>query len=274
MEALEALEGLEVLEDNEWTHVRYRFFAVATVARELDPPIEWRGSKVHSYDAPQLIVCDLETGELLRVAGWYFVERHLQRETILQRLRAQPQHFARFVLRFRNYRRGTTPGPAQLARWYADLYGLRPDNVRRYIAPLKAAGVLESETLMGPLFQLSKADKRAGEYLAEECEAGTKFARMWARKEWLREERAEFVGDAEPLLETLRRSLAKPTGEGFGRRVIVPLEHLEGLVPCDGRQFDDVWQLGRQLCCGSMTEVMEPHVLNASAGARSFEAFV
>lgn len=271
---VEGLEELQELEDNEWTHARYSFFAVVPVKREPDPPFEWQGRVVHSYYAPQLIVSDVKTGELFRVAGWYFMERHLQRETILQKLRSQPQHFARFLLRFRNHRRGLTPELSKLTRLYAHLYGLRSDNVRRYIAPLKAAGVLESDTLMGLLFQLSKADKRVGEYLAEECEAGSAFAKMWARKETLRQQRAEFVGDADSLLEPLRLSLAQPRSEGFGCGVVVPLQHLEGLVPGDCGQFDDVWQLRGEPGCSGMAEVMEPHVFYPSTAARPFEAFV
>ena len=176
---------------------------VESVSRKLDPPITWQGREYHRYNAARLIVCDKETGELFRVAGMHFAERALQREHVLNSLRAQTRHFAWFVLKFRNYRRGTTPTLETLVQWYADLFDLRPDNVRRDISRLKSAGIIKSDTLMGPLFQITSATMHPGEFLSEDSEAAGKFARMLMQKDALMQQRAEYVGAEESAFQKL-----------------------------------------------------------------------
>jgi hypothetical protein len=194
---------LEVLEENEWTQAKYRPFCVEWVSRKLDPPMLYDGRKIHRYNAARLVVCDMETGELFRVVGMHYAERSLQREYVLNTLRAQTRHFACFVLKFRNYRRGTTPELNTLVRWYAELFDLRPDNVRRYVPRLKTARVIESDTLMGRLFQISSASMHPDEFLGEEWVSRSKFDRMSAQKEALKAQRAEYVGVEESVLQKL-----------------------------------------------------------------------
>jgi hypothetical protein len=157
----------------------------------------WKGQVVRSYDAPQLEVCDLETGEILRLVCVYASEKCLQREYVMSRMRAQVRHFAQFVLKFRNFRRGTSPGLDELVRWYADLYDLRSDNVRRYVGTLKDVGFVESENLLSPLFQLSSANMWSSEFLGEECASTGLYSVMRLKKDHLLEQRAEFIGEKE-----------------------------------------------------------------------------
>jgi hypothetical protein len=194
---------LEVLEENEWVQAKYRPFCVEWLSRKLDPPMLCEGRKIHRYKAARLVVCDMETGELFRVGGMHFAERQLQREHVLSTLRAQTRHFASFVLRFRNYRRGTTPALETLVQWYAELFGLRPDNVRRYIPRLKSAGIIKSDTLMGPLFQLTSAKKRPGDFLLEDAGATGSFSRMLMHKQTLMQQRAEYVAAEESTFQKL-----------------------------------------------------------------------
>lgn len=172
----------------------YRPVEMHRVHRLTDPQMLRHGRWVRSYEAPELEVVDLDTGEMFRLVGTHVGERFHQREFVFSQMRAPVRHFAMFVLQFRNYRRGMSPGLDDLVHWYAELYDLRADNVRRYVATLKSIGFLETETLMGPLFQLSKSDMHPGEYLSEEFGSWARYTLMLGKKERLLEQRDEYIG--------------------------------------------------------------------------------
>lgn len=166
------------------------------------------GRWIRAYDAPDLDVVDLETGELFRATGTHIGERCLMRDFVLSQMRVEVRHFAYFVMQFRNYRRCTSPSLDELVCWYAELHDLRSDNVRRYLQTLKKVGFIESETLLGPLFQLSKQDMLPGAFLGETTAATVRILRMRMDKQRLRDERAVYIGVKEPPRTALGATLA------------------------------------------------------------------
>jgi hypothetical protein len=50
---------------------------------------------------------------------------------------------------------------------YAELYNKRSDNVRRLLDTLKKKGILESDELLSPEFQISGVNTTAKDHLAE-----------------------------------------------------------------------------------------------------------
>jgi hypothetical protein len=166
---------------------RFIPYQVISVLRRLESPIRLRGTLHGRYKAPLVIqYLDTETGEILaadeaktRPGFWpelHFSERFLQREEILRNLRVEVRHFARFVLKFRNLRRGITPGIDKLVKWYAELHKKKPHHVRRYVGKLKEAGVLAGEALLAPLFQRPGLKIRAAGHIAEDAIAALQFA--------------------------------------------------------------------------------------------------
>lgn len=171
------------------TNKRYIPRTVVMKFREITTPIMLRGKEVTSYRASVVTeYVDTLTGAILQAAElrnskelWPVIhasERCLQREFILNSLRPEVREFAFFVLRFRNQRRGVTPGFGQLAKWYAELEGKRADNVRRYINPLEEAGIIAGDSLLGPLFQIAGKSVAAREHLCEDSNAYSRLVLM------------------------------------------------------------------------------------------------
>jgi hypothetical protein len=131
---------------------------------------------------------DMRTGEILPAEdlkdspdvwpSFHFSENVLKREAILGQLHPSVREFARFILSFRNYRRGVTPGAEKLVEWYSRLYGKRPANVRRNLKTLEAAGLLAGESLLGPLFQYSGKKAKARAHLGEDAMASLKYLEL------------------------------------------------------------------------------------------------
>lgn len=168
---------------------RYIPWTVVMKFREIETPIMLQGKRVTSYRAPVITeYIDTLTGEILQATElrndkelWqvmYASERCMQREFILNSLRPEVREFALFVLRFRNQRRGVTPGFEGLVKWYAELSGKRADNVRRYIHALTEAGIIAGESLLGPLFQIAGKSVAAGEHLCEDSNAYSRLVLM------------------------------------------------------------------------------------------------
>lgn len=161
--------------------------------REIDTPIVLRGKRMTSYRAPVITeYVDTLTGEIAKATElrsskefWpeiYASERCMQREFILNSLRPEVRQFALFVLRFRNQRRGVTPGFEKLVKWYGEITGKRADNVRRYVIPLKEAGIIAGESLLGPLFQIAGKSVAATGHLCEDSNAYSRFVQMRLRQ--------------------------------------------------------------------------------------------
>lgn len=168
-------------------------FTVVMNWREIDTPIMLRGKKVTCYRGPVITeYVDTCTGEILEATElrkgkdknkelWpelHASERCLQREFILNSLRPEVREFALFVLRFRNQRRGVTPGFDRLVRWYAELAGKRADNVRRYIKPLEKVGIIAGDSLLGSLFQITGNSVSPREHLCEDSTASSRLGLM------------------------------------------------------------------------------------------------
>ncbi len=171
------------------TYVPWRCEAVW---RKVDPPILYQGKPIHRHKVPVVVeYLDPETGEIIpagvarKKPGFcpeiHFSERMLQRQTVLDGLRKEVRHFALFVLKFRNHRRGITPGIETLVQWYSLLYKREPHHVRRYIGKLIDAGILGGENLVGPLFQKPGKQMPAKAHLQEDGKARLRFMGMWVQ---------------------------------------------------------------------------------------------
>lgn len=176
-------------EASESIEPRYVPCTVVMKWREIDQSIMLNGKKVTCYRAPVITeYVDTGTGEILEAKElckgkelWpelHASERCLQREFILNSLRPEVREFALFVLRFRNQRRGVTPGFDRLVRWYAEFAGKRADNVRRYIKPLEEVGIIAGESLLGSLFQIAGSSVSAREHLCEDSNASSRLGLM------------------------------------------------------------------------------------------------
>ncbi|WP_250512850.1 hypothetical protein [Caballeronia sp. INDeC2] len=180
-----------------------RPYTIEAKWRKLDYPItlgsrngtsligKAKRKRVERYLAPLVVEWfDETTGEILsdpeartRADYRYPVrtsERQLQREFILSELRPEVRAFAQFVLKFRNRRRGLTPGIDQLARWYAQLTGKQTGHVRRYIAKLEDAKVIAGRTssVLYPLWQLAGSSTFPADHLREDIYAEALFLSM------------------------------------------------------------------------------------------------
>lgn len=160
---------------------RYVPWTVIAKFRVLDCPCDIGGKRVSRYLAPFITeYVDLLTGEILSPAqakksgAWPEIrlgERVLQRQAALATLRPEVRHFALFVLKFRNRRRGITPEIDTLAAWYAAYLNKRIDNIKRYIPRLYEAGILAGRSVLHALFQLAGKDTVATDHLHEDGRA-------------------------------------------------------------------------------------------------------
>jgi hypothetical protein len=154
--------------------------------RRLTLPMMQAGKRIEKYLAPVVVEwLDIGTGEILSDAdackdGRFqyplrVSERCHQREYVLASLRPEVRAFALFLLRFRNRRRGITPGVETLVKWYAQYTNKRPENVRRNVPRLLDVKILEGDSLVGKLWQITDA---SATHIAEDAEAGQRFAAM------------------------------------------------------------------------------------------------
>ncbi|WP_309831789.1 hypothetical protein [Caballeronia sp. LZ065] len=123
------------------------------------------GEIVTAQEAPKLGIT---------IAG-HIGEKALRREIVLTGMRPEARAFAQFCLKFRNKRRGVTPGFDKLCHWYAAYANKRPDNVRRLLPSLRKAGVMAGESLVGVEWQVSGSKTNAASHLNEDPNAGRIF---------------------------------------------------------------------------------------------------
>lgn len=102
----------------------------------------------------------------------------LQQELVLNNLNKPLREFAKFVLLFRNLRRGITPDIETLCKWYAEYKGLNPKNTKHYIEDIKNSGILASDTLLMPLFQLAGKHTKGSDHLSEDFNAAEVFRNL------------------------------------------------------------------------------------------------
>lgn len=154
--------------------------------RRLTFPMIQSGKPVEKYLAPRVVEwLDRGTGEILSDANarkdpryqhlLRVSERCRQRDFVLSNLRPEVRAFAIFVMQFRNRRRGITPGVQTLVKWYAQYTNRRPDNVRRYIQRLQDAKILESDSLVGKLWQITDV---SAIHAQEDAKAFLRFTAM------------------------------------------------------------------------------------------------
>ncbi|MEW9584647.1 hypothetical protein [Paraburkholderia sp. DGU8] len=120
---------------------------VRQVWRRLSKPVTLGKTTLSRYKSVEAIEwIDLTTGEILTAeqakahglgSGVHAGEMTLQRAQAVAGLRTEPQAFARFLLQFRNQRRGIAPSVTQVRRWYAEMTGQRMSNT----APVHAVVV-------------------------------------------------------------------------------------------------------------------------------------
>ena len=159
-----------------------------TVWRRLAQPTKINGRVRSRYQCVEVTsYVNLRTGEVIPATdgeahGLIVVgavgRKAIAREQAVRSLRPEVRDFARFCLAFRNKRRGVTPGFDKLAVWYAALHGKRPDNVRRYFAPLEKAGIKAGESVLGVDWQISGIRAGAHAHLKEDQQAEATYARM------------------------------------------------------------------------------------------------
>jgi hypothetical protein len=170
------------------TAERFQPWTMVTSPRRLTTPIVLEGNLRTRYRA--LVITeyvDMDSGEIIAAAeavdhgvlpGMRFGERILQRETMMKSLRVEVRAFADFVLKFRNRRRGITPGIGTLVEWYAQFSGKRTCDVRRYVARLVSSGILAGESVLGALFQIAGKRTTAGDHVNEDGRARRVFAQL------------------------------------------------------------------------------------------------
>jgi hypothetical protein len=215
-----------------------------TVWRTVDPPILYQGKPIRRHRVPVVIeYLDPETGEIIPTGAArkrpgfcpeiYFSERMLQRQTVLDGLRKEVRHFALFVLKFRNYRRGITPGIETLVQWYSQLHQREPHHVRRHIGKLFEAGILGGENLVGSLFQRPGKQMPAKAHLQEDAKARLRFMAMWVRHHneaprnlphWLVEVEAEM---SRIVMDIMNRVRAQKHSSNWGASYECPFDEEE-----------------------------------------------
>lgn len=129
---------------------------------------------------------DMSTGEIisasfaktLGLTELNYAVMKLKQNLVLNLLRKEVRDFADFLLRFRNRRRGISPDLDTICQWYSELTGIRKNNVVRYVPTLKEAGILASDVLLMPLFQISGKDTKASDHLSEDFDAEIKFLKL------------------------------------------------------------------------------------------------
>ncbi|WP_354674935.1 hypothetical protein [Cupriavidus alkaliphilus] len=166
-------------------------FTVIHPVRNLTPPIRLNGKVIQQWRPARVVEwIDPGTGEIVSDTEYrrrfgkpvYRSERALQRTYVLGKLRPEARAFAQYILKFRNLRRGITPPVSTLVKWYADLTGQRAANVRRMVPTLTAARIIESDTLVGTLWQQSGAQAHASSFLQENARAAVAQAVMWMKR--------------------------------------------------------------------------------------------
>jgi len=151
------------------------------------------GSKVNRR-VPHPVVkeyVDISTGEILSarrvlqigIKPYNYVLIRQQQILVLGLLRKEVLNFANFLLMFRNKRRGISPDLDTICKWYADAHGVRKADVTRYVKPLKECGILASDTLMGPLFQIAGRNTTAVDHLSEDLDASIRYTKYLRRFE-------------------------------------------------------------------------------------------
>lgn len=158
---------------------------VAYPLRKLSIPIRLNGETLDQWRPAKVVEwVDSRTGEILSDTDYrklfgkpvYRSERALQRDYVLRRLRPEARSLARYILGFRNLRRGVSPAIPILVKWYAGLTGQRVANIRRIVPTLAAAGIVESDTLVGALWQHSGNAAPSASFLQEESRSAVAHA--------------------------------------------------------------------------------------------------
>jgi len=162
---------------------RYAVFETEPYARTLRDPVLYQGDERLAYTTVKVkSYIDCMTLEIIPAhefaakpgaKGSIRVgELVYQREAAFARLRLEVRPFARFVLEFRDQRRGLTPDLKTLAKWYADMTGKNASDVRRYIPRLDQAGICKQDGTMYPIFQRadSKASRRSHLYALDQAQ--------------------------------------------------------------------------------------------------------
>jgi len=154
---------------------------VRQVWRRLATPVKLGKTTLSRYKCAEAIEwIDLITGEILHVqqakslglgTGVHAGEMALQRAAVLAGLREEPRTFARYLLRFRNKRRGIAPSLTQVRRWYAITTGQRMDNTARLVEPLKRADIVAGESVLGMLWQIAGKQATSREHMNEDTRA-------------------------------------------------------------------------------------------------------
>ena len=133
---------------------------------------------------------DLTTGEIissqkakkLGVTEYDYEPLTWERNTILGEFRKEVLDFARFVLKFRNKRRGVSPNVQGVAVYYSKYTGKRADDIQRRIVPKLYGTLLANDTLLMPPFQRNDRSATAAEHIAENTIAEFTFFQLMVRK--------------------------------------------------------------------------------------------
>lgn len=133
---------------------------------------------------------DMKTGEIISsikakqigVMEFNYEPLTKEKNTILDSLRKEIRDFAKFVLLFRNKRRGLSPNLGQVVVYYSKYTGKRENNIKSRLLPNLMGKVIFSETLMMPPFQINDRFATAAEHLQEDFAAENKFFMMMQRK--------------------------------------------------------------------------------------------
>lgn len=284
---------------------RYEPVRVQYVSKTVKLPVWIDGKCTNTYLAAEITeFVDVQTGEIVEATKRgqlssrkpiNHAEMLMQRQAALARLRPEVQHFARFVLRFRDQRRGLTPGMDTLVKWYAELHDRRAADVRRLVPALEAGGICVGDCLH-PLFQLVQKRWQRSHFLGELEVANYAYAKLLREKEvrMLIQSMRTSKDEVNPSgqLAILKMSIDEarayklaqqeataPPSPKLGRKrlrrgVVVPLQHLQRSVPSDGSQFDDVPEaIGEPRGCG-VPKVVEAQILQFSTSAESSEHLV
>ena len=135
---------------------------------------------------------DLATGEIissqqakrLGVTEYDYEPLTWERNTILGEFRKEVLDFARFVLKFRNKRRGISPNIDQVVKYYAEYKDKNATKIRSRLLPHLMNKVLANETLLMPPFQVNDQRAGASAHLSENSEAEQTFFDLMVRKKY------------------------------------------------------------------------------------------
>lgn len=171
-------------------------------------PLEWSTRSPELINNPSLSIWSVETtsrgkvkrvqeyldwstGEVIPVAGTDRSNSNRpateRRRKVLKSLRPELRSFAVFVLKFRNKRRGLTPGVDTLCKWYSQVHSKQPQHVRRYLQRLKDVGILAGENVLGKDWQMWDSQARNTDHLGEDVTAWVTFWSGYIRPKLARE---------------------------------------------------------------------------------------